>query len=373
MSKIVILTWPGGGNQPPAIGLAQRLRARGHEIVFAGYPDQVDRFAGLGFELVVMPGSSRGWDDFDPEDLTGFLVNQVWACPDQPADVSAVVEQESPDLVVVDCMLGAALAAVEDVGMPTATLVHSAPSVLCPPAGGVELNALNAVRARLGRDPLDTFWSAWEQHTVLCATIPELDPNAAEVPASFHWVGPIFEQTPAGAYALERDDRPLVLASFSSGEAWDQTSRIQRTLDGLAGSGVRLLMTTGAVDPAALHIPEDTATVLPYAPHGAVLPFAAAVVTHAGHGTLAAALAHGLPVVTLPNLGADQAALAAQVAHLGAGLHLDGDTASADDIRRAVEQVLTAPSYREVAERLADRMADCGAGLDAHLDQLLPG
>lgn len=108
--------------------------------------------------------------------------------------------------------------------------------------------------------------------------------------------------------------------------------------------------------------------MLPYAPHGAVLPFTAAVVTHAGHGTLTAALAHGLPVVALPNLGADQSALAAQVAQLGAGVHLDGDTPGADDVRRAVEQVLTEPSYRRVAQRLADRITEHQAGLDAYLE-----
>lgn len=371
MGKIVIVTWPGGGNEPPAIGLAQRLRERGHHVVFAGYPQQVDRFTALGFELVVMPGASRRWETFDADDLSGFLLNQVWACPDHSADVTAVVERESPDLIVVDCMLGAALAAVEDSGVPTAALVHSAPGILCPPGGGApELAALNAVRARSGQDQLLTFRAGWERHTVLCATIPDLEPGAAEAPATFRWVGPIFEATPAGGYAPERDDRPLVLVSFSSGGAWDQTSRIQQTLDGLAGSGVRVLATTGAVDPATLDVPAN-ATALPYAPHGAVLPHATAVVTHAGHGTLTAALAHGLPVVALPNLGADQAALAAQVAHLGAGIHLDGDTAGADDVRRAVAQVLAQPSYRTAAQRLAKRITEHRADLDAHLDQLL--
>ncbi len=59
MSKVAIITWPGGGNQPPAIGLAQRMRGRGHQVVFVGYPGQVGRIAALGFDLRVMPGASR--------------------------------------------------------------------------------------------------------------------------------------------------------------------------------------------------------------------------------------------------------------------------------------------------------------------------
>ena len=44
MSKILFVTWPGGGNQPPAIGLAQQLRRDGHDTLFAGYIDQASRF-----------------------------------------------------------------------------------------------------------------------------------------------------------------------------------------------------------------------------------------------------------------------------------------------------------------------------------------
>ena len=43
MSHFVFVTWDGGGNQPPALGLGQELRARGHEaelvtVPFKWYP-----------------------------------------------------------------------------------------------------------------------------------------------------------------------------------------------------------------------------------------------------------------------------------------------------------------------------------------------
>ncbi len=375
MSKIMFVTWSGGGNQPPAIGLAQQLRDSGHDIVFAGYADQVARFAPLGFPVVLLSGANEGWDRFDPDNLYGFLTDRVWACPDHPADIEAVLEQELPDLVVVDCLMTAALAALEKTALPTVVLVHSTPGALCPPGRDLDqllLGRLNPVRALLGLDPMPTVWAAWEQHSVLCASISELDPLAAEVSSDVNWVGPIFEQASAAAWAPPGPDhRPLVLVSFSSGPAWDQTSRIQRSLDGLAGYGVRVLATTGAVEPTALRWSDDSATVLPYLPHSAVLAHAAAVVTHAGHGTLTAALAQGLPVVCLPNFAADQPALAEQVARLGAGIHLDGDRAQPEDIRHAVEQVLTDPSYAAAAAQLADRMTEQSAERGAYLDRVL--
>ena len=57
MSKILFVTWPGGGNQPPAIGLAQQLHRDGHETVFAGYIDQASRFTLLDLEFAQLTRS----------------------------------------------------------------------------------------------------------------------------------------------------------------------------------------------------------------------------------------------------------------------------------------------------------------------------
>ncbi len=65
-----------------------------------------------------------------------------------------------------------------------------------------------------------------------------------------------------------------------------------------------------------------------------------------------AALAHGVPLVCLPGLGADQGIIAGRVQALGAGKALPGQ-AGASELRVAVKQVMATPAYREAAERLA--------------------
>lgn len=37
MARWLLLTWGGGGNQPPMIALAQALEARGDAVTVAGY------------------------------------------------------------------------------------------------------------------------------------------------------------------------------------------------------------------------------------------------------------------------------------------------------------------------------------------------
>jgi UDP:flavonoid glycosyltransferase YjiC (YdhE family) len=345
MSKVLFFTWSGGGNQPPAIGLAQQLRRAGHDTLFAGYPDQADRLEGLELGFVPLTRSATG-EPFDPADLMGWLVRRVWACPDQVAEASEIVDRYQPDLVVVDCLMSAALATVEALGVATAALVHSTPGALAPPGGPLDamvIADLNRIRSGLGLSAVDTLWQAWGHHSVLNASVPELDPLGAATFDRATWIGPVFEDvSTSGWLPDDGDDRPLVLVSFSSGVAWDQTSRIQRTIDGLADADVRVVVTSGAVDPRLLDLPTRSTTVVPYLPHGTILPKASAVVTHAGHGTLTAALAHGLPIVAIPNNAADQPALAEEAERLGVGIRLADDAASPAAIAAAVRTVLEA-------------------------------
>jgi UDP:flavonoid glycosyltransferase YjiC (YdhE family) len=64
-----------------------------------------------------------------------------------------------------------------------------------------------------------------------------------------------------------------------------------------------------------------------------------------------AALAHGVPLVCLPALGADQGIIAGRVEALGAGKALPGQV-GANELRSAVEQVMVTPAYRVAAQRL---------------------
>jgi UDP:flavonoid glycosyltransferase YjiC (YdhE family) len=114
-------------------------------------------------------------------------------------------------------------------------------------------------------------------------------------------------------------------------------------------------VTTGPAIPAdAIHAPRNV-TVVQRAPHSEVLRQAAAVVTHAGHGTVIKALAAGVPVVALP-MGRDQLDNAARVAHHGAGVKLK-PKASREKIATAVRRVLEEPGFRANAERLAAAIA----------------
>jgi UDP:flavonoid glycosyltransferase YjiC (YdhE family) len=81
-----------------------------------------------------------------------------------------------------------------------------------------------------------------------------------------------------------------------------------------------------------------------------VLPHASLVVTHAGLGTVSAALAFGVPMVCLP-LGRDQPLTAARVEAVGAGRIL-APAAPVETVRAAIADVLADGRYRAAAEGL---------------------
>jgi UDP:flavonoid glycosyltransferase YjiC (YdhE family) len=127
-------------------------------------------------------------------------------------------------------------------------------------------------------------------------------------------------------------------------------------VEGLGTLPVRGLVTTGpALDPEAVDGPANV-QVVRSAPHSEVLKHAAAVVTHAGHGTVIKTLAAGVPQVCLP-LGRDQLDNAARVAFHGAGLRLK-PKADPRAIAAAVKRVIDEPAFAQNARRLAEAIAD---------------
>ena len=49
MARILFLAFSGGGNLPPSLGIARELKARGHEVTFAGEPEMTPRMKSTPF------------------------------------------------------------------------------------------------------------------------------------------------------------------------------------------------------------------------------------------------------------------------------------------------------------------------------------
>lgn len=103
-----------------------------------------------------------------------------------------------------------------------------------------------------------------------------------------------------------------------------------------------------------LQLPSNV-TAVPYVPHAAILPRIDGLVTHAGHGTMMAALAYGVPIVCML-MGRDQHYNAACVTAAGAGVTIAAGS-RADEIAQAIDHVSRAPGYKNGAARLQAAIA----------------
>jgi UDP:flavonoid glycosyltransferase YjiC (YdhE family) len=112
-------------------------------------------------------------------------------------------------------------------------------------------------------------------------------------------------------------------------------------------------------------------TVVDYLPHAAVRGHTSLVISHGGLSTVMAALAHGVPLVCIPQ-GRDQSFNADRVQSCGVGISVPQDAPS-EAIAGAIQAVLDNASYSESASSFATLIANAGNGSQAvaHLEALL--
>jgi UDP:flavonoid glycosyltransferase YjiC (YdhE family) len=342
-ARILFVTWDGGGNVPPVLALAARLTGRGHEVAVLGSASLAERVEAEGLPF------------------TGRPPAQEWDATAQALDVAGAVRASGADLIVVDYMLPGALCGAVHAGAPVAALVHTLYAAnlrdgdLLPMAMAASVEGVNATRTQLGLPAVGRLGDLLDEVDAVLVTSPEgLDlPVPPSRARTVRYVGPVLQVSgpDAGWRPPGGDgDGPLVVVSLGT-TPMDEGPVLQRVLDGLADQPVRVVATVGEhLYPSDFTVPAN-AVVLDHVRHAAVLPWASAVVTHAGLGTVLAALAHGVPLLCLP-LGREQPVNAAAVERVGAGVCLDPQAAPAE-IAAAVDRLLHDPEPRLAAQRLA--------------------
>jgi UDP:flavonoid glycosyltransferase YjiC (YdhE family) len=350
MGRVLLVTWDGGGNVPPAVALGSRLAATGHDVDAYGSPSLAGRFAadGLAFTARDVP---------DPWDTTAMAV-----------DVARHCARLEPDLVVVDYMLPGAICAAEASRGATAVLVHTLYGALLdggdhpsPMTMAASCDTVNEARAAIGLAPVDSMGTLLDRAERVVVTSPrELDAPVDGIPGNVRYVGPVFEPAASDAgWTPPPGDDPLVVVSLGT-TPMDEASVLQAILDGLDGTAVRVLAMCGDhLAEGDLRLPSN-ATRTGYVRHGAVLPHADLVIDHAGLGTVLATLAHGLPQLCVP-LGRDQPANAAAVSRAGAGV-VRVPSSAPDELGAAALDALTDRSMRARAKALARSIGGPGAG-----------
>ena len=309
MPRTVLLVVPqAGGNVQPCLRIGAALAGRGHAVTVLGHPQLAGAAgeAGLAFEPM---RHARRWQPV--HDRPGPLPMLDWLtlATDRgvAADLTEVGRRLRPDLVVVDCMVPGALPAARGLGVPTALVLHTVQRYwadLWSPRSAM------GVWLRLHR----LLPSMHRPDLAVVTTLPEIDPGPPVLVPSVQ-VGPVLG--PLGEPSSRSAGLP-VLVSFSTISYPGQQAVVQRVLDAVEAAG-RTAVVTNAAALSGLRVPAGV-RVEPFVPHQQVLPGVGALVGHGGHGTAMTALAHHVPVLTVPLSSlADHALVGAAIERAGAG------------------------------------------------------
>jgi MGT family glycosyltransferase len=413
--RILFCTYEGGGHVAPMLLTARDAQARGHAVLVVsdacnardaqalGLPFQSWRTAPNRHDKDPAGDPLRDWEAETPADAISQICDRLLIGPavDYALDVQALAAEFRPDVIVSQELLFGVMLAAERLGLPFAILTAN---IWCfptlpgqppfgaglPPSETAEdqmrdamiatvtrqlydhhLDRYNAVRSGFELPPLASLLDQPHRaERILLSTARAFDFAPEPLPEPFRYVGP---KVVAPAWSAPwsspwpaDDPRPFVVVSFST-LFQDQGRTIRNCIAALEGLSCRGVVTLGPVlEPADFPAPE-TVLVVKSADHDQLVPQAAAVITHGGHGTVLRPLRHGVPLLCLP-MGRDQPDNAARIEARGAGLTLAPESDPAA-IRSAVRRLLEEPAFRAAAAQLGAAI-EAAAGQVEAVDEL---
>jgi UDP:flavonoid glycosyltransferase YjiC (YdhE family) len=371
--RLLVAAFGDPGHAFPAISLSRELAARGHRLAVETWERWREPVEGLGLEF----RAAEQYRVFPPPDPGS---EEAASAADAARALAPLIEELDPHLVVSDILTLAPALAAEVAGVPRATLIPHIHPVHEPglpffavgvqpprtPLGRAMWRAalplletglrrgraeLNGQRAQLGLAPLERFHGGISEELVLVGTFPQLEYPRA-LPAEVTVTGPVAFELPYPDVELPEGERPLVLVAPSTSH--DPDLRLVRVaLEGLADEPVRVVATTNRTEPRGpIDVPAN-AVLVDWLSYSQVMPAASAVICHGGHGTVARALAEGVPVLACPAVG-DMAETAARVSWAGVGLSVPWRLCRPGPVRWAVRELLGNPLFAERAGELRD-------------------
>ncbi|GIG40768.1 glycosyltransferase [Cellulomonas phragmiteti] len=408
----VVAACPVHAHVTPLLAVARALVDAGHRVRFltgARFRAEVES---TGAELVPLPPDA-GFDERTLEadhperagrtgigllrwDLEHLFVGRIGA---QVAALDAVLDPTVGTLVFEPLLLGAyAVTSRPRAHRPRTVAVSIFPSAArhpgVPPFGpgltplpGVrgrvrdalvrvaveqvalrpaQVAARRAVRDAGGRPP-SGFLFGWTHSADVTVqlTVPGFEYPRPGLGDAFRLVGPAGVPRPGSVdvdpgtlppWWGDLDGRTVVHVTQGTVANDDVGQLLRPTVDALAEEDVLVVAATGGTPVERLGPLPANVRAARMVPYAALLPRTDVMVTNGGYGGVHWALAHGVPLV-VAGATEDKAEVGARVAWSGVGVRLRGNRPTPDQVRDAVREVRTDPSYRAAAQRLAEQVA----------------
>lgn len=391
----LIHTFYATGHVLPMQAVAKTLVDRGHRVLWLTHADQESRVRASGADFLptrevaaVDARLQTGPEPTTMEETVEFLFGgRVQA---QMADLRRALAHVQVANQQVDCLLHDALpygaAALHELGevplwatlgvvpmyMPGETARTALGTILTTPE--LLLPCINRQRAelRLGLRPLHPLdLLHYSPYLHIQASCPSLEYGTTK--SQTRYVGPLV--TKAGEKSQKEPQQllpawwtdvvahPCVVGVTQGTFATDPTILLIPAIEALCDDDSLLLVVPSLqaekIRTALSASQLKNVRLAEWVPYDQLLPLCRLLITNGGYGSVTQSLSHGVPLICA-GTSEDKRDTAARMVSVGAGIDLGTDSPCVDDVRKAVEEILTNESYRSNAVRVKEELKSLG-------------
>ncbi|MFC5448651.1 macrolide family glycosyltransferase [Paenibacillus aestuarii] len=382
MARVLFINPGSEGHVNPTLGVVQELVSRGEEVVYFCIEAYRERIEKTGATVRTIDGQKfiqaflAGGRNYLLERVNGLLYTADIVIP----SVLEQIQDEHFDYIIHDSMFGCGRMLAQMLKLPA---INSCTSFAQREASfGNLLKQLSAsIPAEIVTPIHDKFHSLTvmlkekyevdiaSPYEVFCNPAPltivyttkEFQPVGDAFDPSYKFVGPsiVSRSVPEDFDLTAIKGKDVIYISL--GTVFNQAMEFYKLcFEALGTTEHTIVMSIGnKVQLADLGEVPANFVVMPYVPQMEVLQHARLFVTHGGMNSTNEGLYYGVPLIVIPQ-SADQPIIAKRVADLEAGIALQMQNLTAEQLRNAVDDVLSHSSFKQVVEQMSESFGQSG-------------
>ncbi|TBL79026.1 macrolide family glycosyltransferase [Paenibacillus thalictri] len=390
MGRVLLINAGSEGHINPTLGVVQELIRRGEEVIYFISEQFRDRVEPTGAEVITFDSNQF---------LQAFLAGgrSPWGRVSglaRTADIviPSVLEQikgKPIDYIIHDSMFGCGRMLSQILDLPA---INSCTSFAMQQSGFEHMHnhllshfpdEVNEREQQVFQELMHNIQTKYHvqmnsAYEVFCNPAPmtlvytskQFQPDGESFDDTYKFVGPSIEFRSQGQFDFSHVHTDH-LVYISLGTVFNQAAEFYKLcFAAFAGTKFSVILSVGRQTQIADlgEIPANF-IVRDYVPQLEVLQRAKLFITHGGMNSTSEGLYYNVPLIVLPQ-SADQPVIARRVAELGAGLHLNQQTLTAEELRAAAERVLQDASIRKASGELGESFRAAG-GQQRSVEEIL--
>jgi len=376
MARVLFINGGSEGHVNPTLGVVQELISRGEEVVYFSIEAFRERIEKTGATVRTFDDQKfiqafiSGGRDYVLERINGLLLTADIVIP----SVLEQIKDERFDYIIHDSMFGCGRMLAQILKLPAINSCTSfaqtkttfdkmiepffskVPSDIVKPIHDTFQSLTDRVKERYDveiHSPYEVFCNP--APLTIVYTTREFQPDGEAFDPTYKFVGPSISTrlTQDGFdFTAIKGVNPIYI---SLGTVFNQAIDFYKLcFEALGNTDHTIVMSIGnRTQVSDLGEIPNNFIVKNYVPQTEVLQYSALFITHGGMNSTHEGLYYGVPLIVIPQ-SADQPLLAEQVAKIGAGVPLQIRGLTANQLREAVDCVLSGSSFKKAAASIGE-------------------